>query len=187
MDDFERIMRRDARLKALAKERAKLKQYRKKLKKHPTKSEVAFKSHLEKSLKGSNYRIIEQKQFLNYRELKGYFADFYIPILKIIFEVDGLYHQRESTQKYDAIRTHFLNSIGIKVIRVQNEQTKDDQYCITLIKKEINKRQFEIAIREKVYKHQIVATKITHEELATMQNQYISDGGVITVVNEISP
>ncbi len=68
------------------------------------------------------YEILARKilgaRFLRQKPIGIYIADFYCPRAKLIIEVDGDSH--DATPAYDAKRTKFFNSLGIKVIRFDN-------------------------------------------------------------------
>lgn len=56
---------------------------------------------------------------------KIYFLDFYIPSKHIAIEVDGQYHDSLYQEDYDDVRDYNFNSIGIKTIRIANNETMD--------------------------------------------------------------
>lgn len=56
---------------------------------------------------------------------KIYFLDFYIPSKRIAIEVDGQYHDSLYQEDYDDVRDYNFNSIGIKTIRIANNETMD--------------------------------------------------------------
>lgn len=47
-------------------------------------------------------------------------ADFYCHEAKLVIEVDGGIH--ETQKEYDKLRTHIINTLGIRVIRFKNEE-----------------------------------------------------------------
>ena len=49
-----------------------------------------------------------------------YILDFYCSAAKLAVELDGSQHYEEAGQQYDAVRTAYLNSIGIEVLRFSN-------------------------------------------------------------------
>ena len=67
-------------------------------------------------------------QFLNklpvqaYRQkvIGRYIADFYIAKYKTVIEIDGSQHYEKEGLEYDAERTAFFESLGIKVLRYAN-------------------------------------------------------------------
>ena len=59
-------------------------------------------------------------RFLRQRPIGRYIVDFYCPTRKLAIEIDGGQHEQEDAEEYDAMRTEFLNSLGIVVIRFSN-------------------------------------------------------------------
>lgn len=59
-------------------------------------------------------------KFRKQRPAGWYILDFYCPEKKLVIEVDGLHHYSKEGQGYDAIRTIYLESCGLKVIRFAN-------------------------------------------------------------------
>ena len=55
-----------------------------------------------------------------------YIADFYIPAVGLVIELDGSQHYTSDGLKYDAIRDDFLTRHGLKVIRIKNERIRND-------------------------------------------------------------
>lgn len=93
--------------------------------KEPTASEKLLWEHLRKRrLQG--YKFLRQKPFVHeQRENKRYFyiADFYCAELKLVIEVDGKIHDFQ--KEYDYQRDLVLNGLGLKVLRVKNEELVD--------------------------------------------------------------
>ena len=50
-----------------------------------------------------------------------YVVDFYCPSLHLAIEVDGESHAGEAAQEYDAVRQSEIESLGVRFIRVGNE------------------------------------------------------------------
>lgn len=94
-----------------------LKDYRRNLRSNLTISEA----RLWKALKGSQ---LDGRKFRRQHSIANYIVDFYCPSEKLVIEVDGGYHRNESVQIADAKRDAYLNSIGIKVLRVLNESVR---------------------------------------------------------------
>ncbi len=71
-----------------------------------------------------------------------FIVDFYCPELKLVIEVDGANHFfDEESEKYDNKRQKFIESQGIKVIRVGNTDIKDNMSgVLDLISQEIFNR-----------------------------------------------
>jgi len=60
---------------------------------------------------------------------KWYIADFYIPDIRLIIEVDGKQHITNKKQvKRDIERTEFLNSIGLSVERILNSAVTSNDF-----------------------------------------------------------
>ena len=50
-----------------------------------------------------------------------YVLDFYCPTLHMAIEVDGESHAGEAAQEYDEVRQNEIESLGVRFIRVSNE------------------------------------------------------------------
>ncbi len=59
-----------------------------------------------------------------------FIADFYCPSLKLVIEVDGGGHFTVSGKKYDRVRTEYMNSIGIEVIRYKNRDVLNNMQSV---------------------------------------------------------
>jgi len=59
-------------------------------------------------------------QFNRQRIIGKYIVDFYCAKTKLVIELDGSQHYEEKTIKDDAVRTQYLESIGLKVLRFSN-------------------------------------------------------------------
>ncbi|HET6783235.1 MAG TPA: endonuclease domain-containing protein [Pseudoxanthomonas sp.] len=51
-----------------------------------------------------------------------YIVDFYLPAVGLVIEVDGSQHATEPGTTVDRVRTAYLRSLGLKVIRFDNRQ-----------------------------------------------------------------
>lgn len=89
-------------------------------KKNQEKSTASEKLLLKTALKRFGKRVKTQYEVT----IKGhiYFLDFYIKSLKVAIEVDGGYHSTIEQSQKDRERDANLASIGIKTIRIKNEQ-----------------------------------------------------------------
>ena len=69
--------------------------------------------------------------FLRQKTFGPYIVDFYCPRAKLVIELDGSQHYEENAQSYDKIRTDFINSLGIKVLRYSNRDihTRFKEVC----------------------------------------------------------
>jgi len=74
---------------------------------------------------------LRNRKFLGYKFKRQYSVscfvlDFYCSELKLAIEVDGKYHDNEEIKKYDRDRQEYIESLGIKVIRIKNEEIISD-------------------------------------------------------------
>lgn len=155
-----------------------LRTYKLRMLKRPTRGERRFKRLLIRALKGSNIAqfnrpIKKQRIFINNNS--GYIADFYIPPLRLVIEIDGPYH--ESQIDYDKQRTFYFSRRGIKVIRFTNEETKDSETCLTRIRSEIATRQKELLNN---YPSCFLTDKqAQREQISAFTDSYIKKGNII--------
>ncbi len=61
-------------------------------------------------------------KFYKQKILGSYIVDFYCFSAKLVIELDGSQHFEPSNQKKDAIRTAYLESLGLKVLRIPNSE-----------------------------------------------------------------
>jgi very-short-patch-repair endonuclease len=61
-------------------------------------------------------------KFRKQRPAGWYILDFYCPEKKLVIEVDGAQHYSKQGRDYDAIRTAYLESCGLEVIRFANKE-----------------------------------------------------------------
>ena len=94
-----------------------------------TKAEKAAKDYLQKK----GLKFVFQKPII--ANMNGYIADFYFPDTKTILEIDGGYHENFEQRKADIKRTKDLNTEGIKVVRMKNEDVYDFNYPKEIFKK----------------------------------------------------
>ena len=91
----------------------KTKEKRRALRKNQTRAEIII------------WEILRNRNFCNlkFRRQHGigyYIADFYCAEKKIVIEIDGDSHYNLEAIEYDEKRTNFFNSLGIQVIRFDN-------------------------------------------------------------------
>lgn len=80
---------------------------------NPTVAEYYLWQKLLSKRQCQGYRFLRQKP------LAAYIADFYCAELLMVVEVDGRIHERQ--QERDQIRTEYLDSLNIVVVRYSNE------------------------------------------------------------------
>ena len=79
---------------------------------------------------------LEERKFRRQTSIGSYIVDFYCPEEKIVVELDGDAHFDEETMKYDKERTKYLESIGLRVVRFENQDVlKNTEYVLNTIKK----------------------------------------------------
>ena len=96
-----------------------LEPYRKTLRKNLTPAE-AF---LWRLLKNSQF---ENRKFRRQHSIGNYILDFYCPSEKLAIELDGASHFTTEGIEYDTIRTDYINSFNIKVVRFENKLVFDN-------------------------------------------------------------
>jgi very-short-patch-repair endonuclease len=95
--------------------------------KKPTTAEVILWEHLR------NRKFLGLK-FRRQCPIYNYVVDFFCYELKLAIEVDGRYHLEERQIQEDIERTKCLNSFGISVFRLNNEETSDPFTALGKIK-----------------------------------------------------
>lgn len=65
---------------------------------------------------------LDGRKFRRQHSVGNYILDFYCPKEKLAIELDGEPHFVEAQIKRDEIRTKYLNELGIRVIRFENEE-----------------------------------------------------------------
>ena len=87
--------------------------FRRKLRKQMTAAEVVLWLMIKnKQLNG--------QRFLRQYSIGHYVVDFYCPKYKLAIELDGEGHFTDEGESYDAKRTEYLNSLGVRVLRFEN-------------------------------------------------------------------
>lgn len=114
--------------------------YARAMRKRPTPAEKRFRSIIEKCCKVLGCKYETQKTFWNNSQCKAYIVDFYIPDYQVIIEIDGPYHNNDEQAKADALRDSWFISNRKRVIRVLNNQTLDEGYCMDLLYKSLKVR-----------------------------------------------
>jgi len=168
--------------------------YQVRMKRRPTRAERRFDDLLDEALKDTPIQFHKATQskrskwhrkkrkfkkqcvFTDTINHKAYIVDFYIPALKLVFEIDGVNHNK--TQDYDAIRTSYLAKRGIKVIRYTNQETLAVEHCLERLRKEIKDR-----IANPKHKPVFIPEcerPAQNIDLDTLTEQYLQQGGNIT-------
>ena len=98
----------------------KLKPRANKFSRNMTKSEQLIWFNILSKRQLSDYKFTKQKQ------VSSYILDFYCSELLLAVEVDGASHSTPSQILYDQIRTKFLNSLNITVVRLTNHDIQNN-------------------------------------------------------------
>ena len=107
---------------------------RKELRNNSSYAEVFFWQQIKKGQ-------LEGRKFRRQTSIGSYIVDFYCPEEKIVVELDGEVHFNEEARKYDKERTEYLESIGLRVIRFENQDVlKNTEYVMNTIKKLFNSK-----------------------------------------------
>jgi very-short-patch-repair endonuclease len=99
--------------------RLELKQNRKDLRNNLTPAEAKLWTLLKSKQLGG-------RKFRRQHSVGNYILDFYCTAEKLAIELDGAHHFTEDGMKYDEVRTAYLNSVGIRVVRFENRLVFDD-------------------------------------------------------------
>ena len=75
--------------------------------------------HLWRGLRGKQ---VLEVQFYRQKAIGPYVVDFYGPAAKLVIEVDGSQHFEPEQAHDDRIRTDFLHSCGLQVLRFDDRQ-----------------------------------------------------------------
>lgn len=65
-------------------------------------------------------------RFRRQHSIGDYIVDFYCPTARLVIEIDGSTHNSEQQQNHDALRTHYLKSVGHHVLRFTNKEVQED-------------------------------------------------------------
>ncbi|MDQ3014935.1 MAG: DUF559 domain-containing protein [bacterium] len=90
----------------------KMKEFRRELRNNPTPQEKLLWKYIRSEYLGVKFR--------RQHSIGEFIVDFYCPSQKLIIEIDGATHKQ--AQEYDKERTHFLESLGFKIIRFWNSE-----------------------------------------------------------------
>ncbi|EKE11924.1 MAG: hypothetical protein ACD_14C00071G0001 [uncultured bacterium] len=91
----------------------------KNLRRNQTPQEVILWSRL----RGNRFHGLK---FRRQHSLGRYIVDFVCLDKKLIIELDGWQHKEEKQERYDTVRTEFLESCGFKVLRFWNNEINNN-------------------------------------------------------------
>ncbi len=95
-----------------------MKPFRRKLRKNMTAAEVALWMMIKN-------RQLNGEKFLRQFSVGHFIVDFYCAKYKLAIELDGAGHFTNDRKEYDAKRTEYLNTVGVRVIRFENFEVFD--------------------------------------------------------------
>jgi very-short-patch-repair endonuclease len=91
---------------------AKIKPLARELRNDPTPAEARLWKYLRR-------KQVDGWRFRRQHVFDRFIVDFYCPSARLVIEVDGPIHDQQ--REYDALRTEFLESLGLRVLRFENE------------------------------------------------------------------
>jgi very-short-patch-repair endonuclease len=95
-----------------------------KLRKNPTETEkIIWEVVRDRRLSGYKFLRQHSIRFNYYGKIRFFVADFYVAELKLVIEIDGKIHKNQ--QEYDQYRTFIINQLGMRVVRITNDDIKD--------------------------------------------------------------
>jgi very-short-patch-repair endonuclease len=92
-----------------------LKVRRRELRRHQTDAERVFWTQV----RGRNFHGLK---FFRQYSIGSYILDFYCPTVRLAIELDGGQHNQPEGREYDEVRSEFLRSNGITVVRFWNHE-----------------------------------------------------------------
>ena len=103
----------------------KTKNFARELRKNPTKEENKLWYEMLRTYK---------PQFRRQKQIGAYIVDFYCSAAKLIVELDGGQHYEPEKIEYDNIRTTYLTSLGLTVMRFTNIEVNTNFFgvCTTI-------------------------------------------------------
>lgn len=87
------------------------------------------------------YKVVRQQPITTGRKL--YFADIYIPSLKLIIEVNGGYHFTDNQKRKDKNRSQGVRRLGYSLFNITNKDARNINKVkakIELIKNKLNEK-----------------------------------------------
>lgn len=90
-----------------------------------------------RTINALGYRVVRQYPINTGRRI--YFADLYIPALKLILEVDGGYHFTTKQRRLDNNRSHGIWRKGYHVVRLSNHDARNPEKIKAKIRLILNK------------------------------------------------
>ncbi|MBI5222664.1 MAG: DUF559 domain-containing protein [Candidatus Magasanikbacteria bacterium] len=70
------------------------------------------------------HRRVRGYKFMRQKPIGNFITDFFCLELKLVIEIDGISH--EGKEAYDKRRVNYLKSLGLNILRFDDERVKDD-------------------------------------------------------------
>ena len=102
--------------------------YRKDLMLNRTNAEKVFAYIL------TQLKVTYKEQYILYTKRSFYIVDFYLPVHRIIFEVDGKQHYTPEGLVKDNLRDNTIATLGFTVKRFRNDEVYNPRRCEKRIK-----------------------------------------------------
>ena len=87
-------------------------------------------------------------KFRRQKVIGNFIADFYCAKAKLIVEVDGKQHLTHNNAEYDSLRSDYLKSMGIKIIRFSNDEINSN---FNVVCNRIDKKIKELSYKSKQF------------------------------------
>ena len=89
----------------------------------PTSQKLRKNATKEENLLWYNFLRRYNPQFRRQYVIGNYIVDFYCHQAKLVIELDGSQHCDPEEMEYDRVRTEYLQSLGLYVLRISNLDT----------------------------------------------------------------
>ena len=81
------------------------------------------------------WQLLRNRRFNGYKirrqhPIGKYVADFYCHKSRLIIETDGEVHDNAQQIEYDSERDEFMEKMGLKILRIKNEELFNDQNTV---------------------------------------------------------
>ena len=84
------------------------------------------------------HRKLLGKKFRRQSSVGPYIVDFYCPECRLVIELDGAPHFGPNSEEYDQKRTEYLEKAGLRVIRFENRDVRDNiEFVLEAIKQNL--------------------------------------------------
>lgn len=120
--------------------------------------------HACAALKALGYNYVNQFPIDTGR--RRYFADIYIPALRLVLEIDGGYHHTAKQKRLDSNRSQGIRRLGYHVCRLTNAEARS----VEKVRAKIKSMEARCA-RQSVAKGSLASMPLAHLQRARRRNQ----------------